>query len=75
MPRDLLHRGLQPERAVGGVGQRGVIEVDLELARGELVVGRGHPQAGGAQLAQHVHEQALRVALAAHDVDVARLLA
>ena len=53
MPGDLLHRGLEPERPVGGVEQLGVVEVDLELAAAELVVGRGHLQAGVAQVAQH----------------------
>src|SRR6266487_5653041 len=43
---DLLHGRLEPERAVGGVGQLRVAEVDLELARRELVVGRRHLEAG-----------------------------
>jgi hypothetical protein len=49
-------------------------EVDLELSRGELVVGRGHEQASLPQLAEHVQEQALRIALAANHVDVSRLV-
>ena len=71
---DLLHGRLEPERAVGGVGQLRVAEVDLELARRELVVGRRHLQAGVAQLPEHVQQQALRVALAADHVDVAQLV-
>ncbi len=34
------------------------------------MVGRGHPQACVPQLPEHVHEQALRVALAADDTVV-----
>ena len=54
VPGDLLHRGLQPERAVGRVEQVRVPEVDLELAGRELVVGRRHPQPGVPELPEHV---------------------
>jgi hypothetical protein len=74
VPGHLLHRRLEPERAVGGVGELRVTEVDLELAGRELVVGRGHAQPGVPELAQHVQEQALGVALPADHVHVARVV-
>jgi hypothetical protein len=71
---DLLHGRLQPERAVGRVGHLGVPEIDLELPRRELMVGRGDPQSDVAQQPQHPQQYPLRVALAADDVDVAQVV-
>ena len=51
-----------------------MVEVDLELARAELVIGRGHLQLGVAHVAQHREQDALGVALATDDVDVAGLI-
>ena len=70
-PGDLLHRGLQPEGPVRGVQRSGVVQVDLELAAAELVVGRGHLQAGVPQQPQRLEQATLRIALGAHCVDVA----
>ena len=74
VPGDLLHRRLEPERPVGRVLQRGVTQVDLELAGGELVVGRGDVQPRVPQLPQHVKQYALRVALAADHVHVPQVV-
>jgi len=52
----------------------GVVEVDLELAGAELVVGGRHLEVGVAHVPQHRQRDALRVALAADDVDVAGLV-
>ena len=74
VPGDLLHGGLEPERAVRRVDELRVTEVDLELARRELVVRRRHPQAGVPELPEHVQQQPLRIALAADHVDVPQLV-
>ena len=73
--RQLLDRRLEPVRPVGGAERVAVPQVDLELARGELVVGRHHLDAVGPQLPQRREQHVLRVALEAGHVDVAGALA
>jgi hypothetical protein len=71
VPGDLLHGRLHPEGAVSRVDQATVVEVHLELARAELMIGRSDLEPGRAQVTQGPQQQAVGVALAAHDVDIA----
>ena len=71
LPGQLLDRGLEPERPVGGVERLGVPQVDLELAAGELVVGRDDLQPVRGQLTQGAEQHVLRITLETGDVDVA----
>ena len=58
---ELLDRGLQEERAVGGVEGAGVLDVDLVLRVHELVVRGEHAQAERLAGVEHLEHDPPRV--------------
>ncbi len=51
---DRLQRELEGDRVVGGAERVGVLEVDLVLAHGDLVMGRLHPDPERLERVDHV---------------------
>ncbi len=66
---DVLDRGLEQERAVGGIQRVAVPQVDLVLRRAELVVAREHADVHAVEHAQQVQEGAVGVDHRAGRVD------
>ena len=74
LARQLLHRILEAEGTVRSIEGVAVPEVDLELAAGELVVGRHYLHAVAGEMTEVAQQDVLGVALEPGDIDVARRL-
>ena len=71
---DLLHRGLQHERAIGGIESARVLDVDLVLRVHELVVRGKRLQAELVTPEQHLEDDLARVGDGADGVDARELV-
>ncbi len=71
---DLLHRGLEHERAVGGVERLRVLDVDLVLRVHELVVRGERLQAEVVAPEQHLEHDPARIGDGADRVDAGELV-
>jgi hypothetical protein len=72
--RDVLHRGLQHERPVGGVERARVLHVDLVLRAHVLVAGGERLQAELVAPEEHPQHDVPRVGDGAHGVDARELV-
>ena len=72
--RDLLHRRLEHERAVGGVERLRVLDVDLVLGVHELVVRGERLQAEVVAPEQHLEHDPARIGDGADRVDAGELV-